>query len=100
MPNLKWSVKNQARMHLRNGDEAYSSSANAMQSWPETATAVAVRLGQSGAIEINAPLGLDDLLALTLRPAPNFTTSKLPIFLDRVRSKRWLERYPRLSLLT
>ena len=98
MPDLLWSVKNQARMHLRNGDAPYASVGDAVQYWPETATAVAARLGCSGSIEVNAPLGLDDLFALRLRPTPSFPTRKLPIFLDRVSSKRWLERYPRLSL--
>lgn len=98
MPGLVWSVKNQARMHLRNGDAAYSSVADAMRHWPETATAVAVRLDSSGSIEINAPLGLDDLFALRLRPTPSFLADKLPIFIDRISSKRWIERYPSLSI--
>jgi uncharacterized protein len=100
MPGLRWSVKNQARMHLRNGDAPYASVADAMRHWPETATAVAVRLGCSDSIEVNAPLGLDDLFALRLRPTPHFLTDKLPIFMDRVASKRWIDRYPRLSLET
>lgn len=98
MPGLHWSVKNQARMHLRNGDMPYTSVADAMRHWPETATAVAVRLDSSGAIEINAPLGLDDLFALRLRPTSNFLAVKRPIFIDRISSKRWIERYPRLLI--
>lgn len=31
-------VKNQARMHLRNGDRPYQSATDAMRYWPETAT--------------------------------------------------------------
>jgi hypothetical protein len=98
VPELQWSVKNQARMHLRNADAPYVSVADAMRHWPETATAVAARLGSSGQIEINAPFGLDDLFALRLRPTPAFQTSKHPIFIDRVSSKRWIERYPMLTL--
>ena len=52
MPGLRWSVKNQARMHLRNGDKPYTSVADAMRHWPETATAVAVRLAPPGLIEV------------------------------------------------
>ncbi|MEJ2456857.1 MAG: nucleotidyltransferase family protein, partial [Novosphingobium sp.] len=44
LPGLDWSVKNQARMHLRNGDAPYRDTADAMTHWPETATDVAVRL--------------------------------------------------------
>ena len=98
MPGMLWSVKNQARMHHRNGDGPYSSVADAMRHWPETATAIAVRLRSSGSIDVNSPLGLDDLFSLRLRPTPSFLADRTEIFLDRVSSKRWLERYPRLSL--
>lgn len=43
-PVFNWSVKNQARMHQRNDNEPYCSTANALRYWPETATAVAVRI--------------------------------------------------------
>ncbi len=98
VPSGKWSVKNQARMHLRNGDAPYSSVSDAMRHWPETATAVAARIGHGGDIEINAPLGLEDLFALILRPTAQFLSEKLPIFVERVSSKQWLTRYPDLVL--
>lgn len=98
MPQLTWSVKNQARMHDRNGDLPYASVADAMRYWPETATAVAVRLTHSGSIEVNAPYGLDDLFALRLRPTPLFLTDRLETFTERVAAKRWLQRYPRLAI--
>ncbi|MRE47150.1 hypothetical protein GII66_24395, partial [Escherichia coli] len=41
LPSLDWSVKNQARMHQRNGDYPYTSTRNALLHWPETATAIA-----------------------------------------------------------
>lgn len=41
-----------------------------MATWPETATAVAVRFGDDGEIVICAPLGLTDLLAGTWRRNP------------------------------
>ncbi|HWJ68918.1 MAG TPA: nucleotidyltransferase family protein [Sphingobium sp.] len=99
MPHLDWSARNQARMHLRNGDAPYQSVADAMRHWPETATAIAARLRPDGAIDINAPFGVDDLFALRLRPTPSFATDKRPIFQMRVVSRRWLERYPGLQLL-
>lgn len=98
MPDLEWSVKNQARMHIRNGDSPYVSVAEAMRHWPETATAIAVRLGYGGIIEVNAPFGLKDLFALKLRPTPHFLSDKLNIFADRVASKHWIERYPKLAM--
>lgn len=98
MPGLQWSVKNQARMHRRNGDPAYTSVSQAMEHWPETATAVAIRLHGLGSLEVSAPFGLDDLFGLQLRPTPHFRREKLPIFADRVAAKRWLHRYPMLQI--
>ena len=43
-PGLNWQVRNQARMHLRNGDRPYRSTADALRHWLETPTAVALRL--------------------------------------------------------
>ncbi|MES2900371.1 MAG: nucleotidyltransferase family protein [Pseudomonadota bacterium] len=96
--SVEWSVKNQARMHLFNGDAQYGSVLDAMRFWPETATAVAVRLGDDGGIEIAAPYGLDDLFAGLVRPTAQFTGSKRVIFDARWQGKRWLEKWPRLRL--
>lgn len=95
---LAWSVKNQARMHGRNGDLPYASAPDAMRYWPETATAVGVRLDHDGAIEVAAPFGLHDLFDAIVRPTPRFATDKQPLFLERVRAKRWLTHWPGLQL--
>lgn len=96
-PGMAWSVKNQARMHLRNDDPPYDHVADAMRFWPETATAVAVRLS-GDALEINAPLGLDDLFGLLLRPTPCFASARRAIFDQRIADKKWLTRYPRVRI--
>ncbi|MFP3423037.1 nucleotidyltransferase family protein, partial [Bacillus sp. SIMBA_161] len=44
IPNIPWSVKNQARMHIRNNTSVYTSSIDAMAKFPETATAIGVKL--------------------------------------------------------
>lgn len=97
-PGVRWSVKNQARMHRRNGDAPYAGVADAMRHWPETATAVAVRADEDGGIEITAPFGLDDLFALVVRPTPRFRGDKRPVVDERIRAKRWLETWPRLTV--
>jgi hypothetical protein len=96
---VKWSVKNQRRMHTRNSDAAYESATQAMNYWPETATAVAVRLTPCDGIEIAAPFGLEDLFALILRATPRFTGEKYPTFLERVNSKQWLVKWPKLNVV-
>lgn len=95
-PSISWSVKNQARMHTRNGDDPYVSATEAMRCWPETATAVAVRRHGFDACEIAAPFGLDDLLNLVLRPTPRFCREKRDIYEGRLRTKNWIVRWPLL----
>ena len=95
---LDWSVKNQARMHLRNGDAPYVSATEAMRHWPETATAVGVRLSASGVIEVAAPFGLDDLFSLVVRPTPRFMADKRHLVQQRVDGKGWRSRWPGLSV--
>ncbi|KTC15871.1 nucleotidyltransferase family protein [Pseudomonas viridiflava] len=96
-PTVMWSVKNQARMHVQNGDEPYLSATDAMRYWPETATAVAVRLREADSCEIAAPLGLDDLYGLVIRPAGRFATEKTKIYQDRLMSKNWMKIWPLLK---
>jgi hypothetical protein len=93
-----WSVKNQARMHGRNGDAPYRSATDAMRYWPETATAVGVRLDARGGIEVAAPFGLDDLFDLVVRPTPRFAVGKHAVYLERVRSKHWQRDWPALQI--
>jgi hypothetical protein len=95
---VDWSVKNQARMHQRNADQPYQSSSDAMRYWPETATAVAVRLSRQGLIEVAAPFGLDDLFELTVRPTARFQAEKHPIYLERLHAKQWQASWPRLKI--
>jgi hypothetical protein len=67
-PELTWDVTNQARVHLWYEDRfgiaapPLTSTIDGIATWPETATAVAVRRRRGGQLEIAAPLGLDDLL--------------------------------------
>jgi hypothetical protein len=68
-PSLEWDVKNQARVHLwyeaRFGGPArpLTSTTDGVSTWPEIATAIAVRLGPDhDTLDIAAPYGLDDLL--------------------------------------
>lgn len=95
---LNWSVKNQARMHLRNDDPPYTSATQAMLHWPEIATAVAVRLDENEELEIAAPLGLEDLFDLIVRPSERFRGEKLPLYQQRLNEKDWLARWPKLKI--
>jgi hypothetical protein len=94
-PEYPWSIRNQARMHERNGDPPYRDTTHAMGFWLETATAVAVRLDYDDRLRLTAPHGLDDLLGLRLRPtAAGRRRSEQYLF--RVAAKNWLAIWPRL----
>jgi len=96
-PDLPWSVRNQARMHERNGHRPYRDVADALTHWPETATAIAARFGPQG-IEILAPFGVGDVLGMILRPSPAYRV-KPEVLLARLEDKAWLKRWPRLRLI-
>ncbi len=73
----KVEVRNQARVHLwfegRFGEpyEAVTGTDEALTRFVAPAFAVGVRLEADDAISVAAPLGLEDVFSLTLRPNPN-----------------------------
>lgn len=97
MPQLNWQVRNQAIMHLRNGDAPYLSSADAMRYWPEKETAVAIRQSGSDGYECISAFGFECLFALTVTHNPKRTRE---MFEHRVKSKGWLDQWPLLSVIS
>jgi len=96
--NLRWSVKNQARMHTPNEDAPYGSLSDAVSKWPETCTSFVVRLTESGQLDIMAPHGFADLLRLVVRPTDHFSR-RLERYQQRLASKNWSATWPRLLIL-
>lgn len=96
-PSLNWSVKNQARMHLRHQHPPYTNCKEAITFWPETATSVAVRLNSKNKIEYLAPCGLADLFNLIVTPTP---TIPIVVFNNRVTQKGWKETWPKLRIVS
>ena len=90
MPNQPWSVKNQARMHIKNKIPPYVSSFDGVAHFPETPTAIAVRLNNNK-IEILAPYGLNDLFEGLVRPTPPFNpdSNLHTIYSNRIQNKNW-----------
>lgn len=99
-PNVIWSTKNQARMHLHPthlGEAPYRDSRDALARWIETATCIAIRLNDQDELIIAAPYGLDDLFSLIVRPIPLYRD--LTVFHQRYSSKGWLKTWPRLTVV-
>ena len=97
LAGVRWSVRNQARMHTHNGDKPYRDVMDAMRHWPETATAIAARQGAVG-LDVLAPFGVADLVVLIVRPTPAFR-GKLPAYRARVAAKAWQRRWPKLRFV-
>lgn len=93
VPDLGWSVRNQARMHLRNGDRPYASVEDAMRHWLETPTCVALALGRDDRLRVIAPFGLDDLFAMRIRPTPR-GRERRDAYQARLQAKGWRKTWP------
>ncbi len=96
--SINWSVKNQARMHLRHNHKPYKNSEEALSYWVETATCVGARIDNEDKITLTTPRGIDDLVSLVLRPTPDFQKD-LKTFHDRYTQKEWLKKWPKLKVV-
>jgi uncharacterized protein len=103
LPGVAWDAKNQAAVHTwyerRFGVavEPLASAADGVATWPETATAVAVRLRPDGGLEVTAPCGLADLLGGVWRRNPRRVT--VAESGRRLAAKRVAERWPRVMVV-
>ena len=99
LPNQPWSVKNQARMHLKNGLAPYCSSYDGVAHFTEIPTAIAIRL-QSNELEVMAPYGLEDLFNKIVRPTPHFQKGSEfhSIYSRRMKEKEWDKTWKDLSI--
>lgn len=103
MPDAPWEAKNQAAVHLWYERvfgypvEPLVSSTDAIATWPEPATCVAVRLLENDDFTVVAPYGLNDLFNMTLRRNPRRVTNE--IFLERVRTKEPFKKWPQVKIV-
>ncbi|UXI04329.1 nucleotidyltransferase family protein [Photobacterium sp. TY1-4] len=96
LPQLNWQVRNQARMHVRNGDRPYQSVLDAMSFWVEKETAVAIRQIAPQRYACIAAFGLESLFQLQVTHNPKRSGS---VFEDRLQSKHWLRQWPKLTVV-
>jgi hypothetical protein len=102
--DIPWEAKNQAAVHTwypaKFGGAAVdplTSIHDAVGTWPETATAVAVRLDADDVIEICAPLGVADLLNGVWRRNPRRVDIQRS--LARLSRHQPATRWPRVSAI-
>lgn len=94
-------VRNQARVHLwyeaKHGVPCppYTSTENAIDTFPATAGCLGVRLDADGAWRTYAPYGLSDVFNLVVRPNPVLA----PRGVYASKAARWRQRWPELTVL-
>jgi uncharacterized protein len=103
LADLPWEATNQAAVHTWYHQyfggapvAPFSSVHDAIATWPETATCVAVRKAAEG-IEVCAPLGLDDLLGGVWRPNPVRVTPA--VSMARLERQRVPARWPHVTVV-
>lgn len=95
----RFDVKNEARVHLWYGRKfgreiaPYTSTADAIATFPTTATSVGVQ-PVGGGLAIEAPFGLDDLLGMVVRP--NRALASRAVY--EAKADRWRLNWPRLDI--
>ncbi len=99
-PDIPWSVKNEARMHLVNNIPPYSSSVDAISKFPETATALGLTLDEHNNVVLAAPWGIEDAINLILKPTPYFTEEKdrARVYEQRISKKHWQGIWSKLTV--
>ncbi|WEG14928.1 nucleotidyltransferase family protein [Pullulanibacillus sp. KACC 23026] len=99
-PNIPWSVKNEARMHIKSKMPPYSSSVDAISKFPETATALGVTLDERDHVILTAPCGIRDVVNLEVKPTSYFkeTKERIVIYEERLAKKNWKSIWGHLTI--
>lgn len=100
LPNEPWSVKNEARMHVANKITPYRSSKDAISKFPETATALGVKLDKQGNLQLAAPHGIKDVVSMEVRPTDFFVQDeeRMKVYEHRVLKKDWKSTWRNLVI--
>ncbi|SDN18018.1 nucleotidyltransferase family protein [Alkalicoccus daliensis] len=101
MPHEPWSVKNQARMHKVNNISPYASATDAISKFPETATALGIKLNAEDELILTVPWGIEDAVKMKVRPTPFFeeTEERMQIYRERVQQKDWKSKWGKLEVV-
>lgn len=100
-PQYQWEVRNQAHMNQHSPNTLpYRSTCDAIKKYPETCTAIAIRLNK-GVLECFAPYGLEAIVHFEVRPTPHFLADKerMLVYRERLTQKHWSESWPSLQFL-
>ena len=100
-PEYDWEIKNQVFMHIHNPDtNSYKNSKDAIVKFPETCTAIAVRL-LNDELELFCPFGISDIVNFVVNPTPYFQNNakRMIAYRQKIASKNWFEKWPDLKIV-
>jgi hypothetical protein len=98
--SVEVEVRNEARVHLwygsKHGKEIkpYTSTEDAINTWPTTATATGVRY-QGSKLVVYAPYGLNDMMGLIARANKGLITRE--VYEKKI--ERWQQVWPKLTVI-
>lgn len=94
-PDFPWSVKNQARMHVKNGDNPYRNTLDAMSYWPEKQTSIGVLLDSEDNVCLKHCFDLSFQFNGKINQNPK---REIEIFNARVKDRAWRDSWPKLEI--
>jgi uncharacterized protein len=98
LPEQRWEVRNQARMHLRQQVPPFGSSLEALSHWVEMPTCIGVRLLPNDAFAWLAPYGFGHNWSLRVS-ANSRCRQESQVFVQRILTKRWQQIWPDLEVI-
>ena len=97
MPDVPWSVKNQARMHTINGFSPFISAEDGIAHFPETVTAMGVKINVNKQVVLTAPYGIKDVVQMVVNPTPFFKRELNAKYQERVKKKNWSKTWNKVK---
>lgn len=97
LPDQRWEVRNQARMHVRQQVPPFASSLEALSHWVEVPTCIGVRLLANDEFEWLAPHGFGHNWSLRVSANPRCRQDS-QVFVQRVQDKGWQSIWPDLEV--
>ncbi len=93
---LDWETRNNAYNYKSDIRSPYGSAEDVIAAWPETVTAVGVKI-ENGALKLIAPYGIEDLVNFVIKTSPKYQDG-VEVIKQRIAKKKWLEKWPNLKL--
>lgn len=99
-PAIPWSVKNEARMHYISGSVPYLSSVDAISKFPETASALGLKLNGADELILAAPWGIADAIHMEVKPTPFFMENRkrAATYEERIMKKNWKSKWGKVRV--